>query len=98
MRINYSLSLKLTLIIVLVSTLVIVSLAYFFIKEEEDLFEEKYLDNYFDKAESLVKALNASIASYYGMNDTELLQNHIENFTKSDSDILKINIKKYTNF
>ena len=44
MKINFSLSLKLTLIVILVSSSLIISTTYVNIQEQSDLFEQAYLE------------------------------------------------------
>ncbi|UCF12713.1 MAG: HAMP domain-containing histidine kinase [Thermoplasmatales archaeon] len=88
MKPNFSLSLKLTLLVVSISAVVIFSLTYVNILQQNELFE----DAYFEKAASFSKALDASIPSYDQFNDKQKLQNYISNFSKLNPDILKLSI------
>ena len=88
MKINFSLSLKLTLLVVSISAIVVLSLTYVNMSQQNKFFE----DAYFEKAASLSKALDASISSHDQLKDKQKLQNYISNFSKLNSDILKLSV------
>jgi len=100
MKVNYSISLKLTLIVVLLSTGAIVSLAYFNIGEETELLDDSSDEASDDFAEShsVIKALEEKIIKYFNLNDVEKLQKEVEevsDFTQNSSKairIMKLNI------
>ncbi len=88
MRINFSISLKLTLLVVTISAIIIFSLTYVNIQQQGEFFE----DAYYEKAFSLTKALDASIQNPENLNDQQNIQNYIENFTALNPDILKLSV------
>ena len=88
MKINFSLSLKLTLIVFSVSALIIVSLTYINIQGQTSFFEEAYSD----KATALAQALDASIGSREQLEDEQQLQNYILKFIYLNPEISKISI------
>jgi signal transduction histidine kinase len=88
MHINFSISLKLTLLVVLISAVIIFSLTYINIQQQTEFFE----DAYYEKASSLTKALDASIQNTLFLNDKEKLQNYIENFSSLNPDILQLSV------
>ncbi len=97
-KINISLSLKLTLIVVIVSALTIASIGfvnlYFFNINYEDIFFE---NPYYETASSHVQALNAMIGNSTNLNDKKMLMNKTNEFLKSippdySDNILKITI------
>ena len=88
MKINFSLSLKLTLIVVSVSAIIIFSLTYYNIEEQTSFFE----NNYVDKATALARSLDASIESHNELNDTQKLQKYIKQFNNTNSELLEISI------
>jgi len=88
MNINFSISLKLTLLVVTISAIIIFSLTYVNIQQQGEFFE----DAYYEKAFSLTKALDASIQNPEYLNDQQNVQNYIENFTALNPDILKLSV------
>ena len=87
MKIN--LSLKLTLIVFSVSTVIIMSLTYINIQEQSSFFENAYSE----KATALAQSLDASIGSRSDLEDKQRLQNYILNFILiNKEDILRVNI------
>jgi len=88
MSINFSISLKLTLLVVLISAIVIFSLTYINITQQTEFFE----DAYYEKASSLTKALDASIQNTIFLNDQQKLQNYINNFSSLFPDIMKLSV------
>ncbi|MHA1220003.1 MAG: ATP-binding protein, partial [Candidatus Heimdallarchaeaceae archaeon] len=89
MKINLNLSLKLTLIVFLVSTLTIISLTYINIQEQTSFFENAYSE----KATALAQSLDASISSRSDLEDEQKLQNYLLNFILvNKEDILRVNI------
>lgn len=95
MKINYSISLKLTLIVVLLSTGVVISLAYFNIggaAERLDSSSDKASDD-FAESHSIIKALEEKIVKYFDLNDTEKLQKEVSNFSifiQNRSKVIKV--------
>ena len=88
MKINISLSLKITLIVVSVSALIIASLTYININWQAGFFE----DDYRERADVLAKTLDASFESTYKLNDTVNLQSYIEKVNYTNPDLLKISV------
>jgi signal transduction histidine kinase len=88
MKINFSISLKLTLLVVTISAIIIFSLTFVNIQQQSEFFE----DAYYEKAYSLTKALDASIQNPENLNDKQNIQNYIKNFTTLNPDILKLSI------
>jgi methyl-accepting chemotaxis protein len=88
MKINFSLSLKLTLIVFSVSALIIVSLTYINIQGQTSFFEEAYSG----KATALAQALDASIGSREQLEDKQQLQNYILKFIYLNPEVSKISI------
>jgi signal transduction histidine kinase len=88
MKKKISVSLKLSLIIILTSTFIFVSMSYFNIREQTDLFETSYSE----KAEALAQSLDASIGSYNHLNDKEKILSTILSFIFHNSDILSISV------
>jgi len=87
MKIN--LSLKLTLIVFSISTVIIASLTYINIQEQSSFFENAYSE----KATALVQSLDASIGSRSDLEDKQRLQNYILNFILiNKEDILRVSI------
>ena len=88
MKINFSLSLKLTLIVFSVSAIVFASLTYINVQEQASFFE----DSYSEKATALAQALDASIGSRSQLEDEQQLYNYILKFMFLNPDIEKISI------
>ncbi|MCK4357340.1 MAG: HAMP domain-containing protein, partial [Candidatus Cloacimonetes bacterium] len=89
MKINLSLSLKLTLIVFSVSAIVIASMTYINIQEQSSFFENSYSE----KATALAQSLDASIGSRSDLEDKQRLQNYILNFILlNKEDVLKVSI------
>lgn len=88
MKINFSLSLKLTLIVFSVSAIIIVSLTYVSIQGQTSFFENAYSD----KATALAQALDASIGSWDQLEDEQQSRNYILKFILLNPEILKISI------
>lgn len=89
MKINFSLSLKLTLMALILSVIIITSLTYINIQEQVSFFEEAYSE----KATALSQSLDASIRSRSDLEDKQRLQNYILNFILlNKEDVLKVSI------
>jgi len=97
-KINISLSLKLTLIVIIVSAITIASIGfvnlYFFTINYEDIFFE---NPYYETSSSHIQALNAIIGNSTNLNDKNILKNKTDEFLKSippdySDNILKITI------
>ena len=88
MRINFSLSLKLTLIVVTVSAAVIFTLTYVNIDEQIGFIENTYSE----KAVSFAKALDAAIEHNIELREKEILQSYISHFAQINPEILKIDV------
>jgi len=102
MKVNYSLSLKLTLIVVLSSIAIIFALSYFNLQQQGenegtivDIFSEDAVIN-FAKSHSVIGAIDQITKDYEMLNNTENLSSYISDFAKNNSKILKININKPT--
>ena len=91
MKINISLSLKITLIVIVVSAALIFSIAYINIGWQRSFFK----DDYRERAYSLQKTLNAGIESIDGLNNTEQLQIFIEEANNTNFDLLKLSISLF---
>ena len=88
MKRKFSLSLKLTFIVVTVSAIIILSLTYVNISNQKSFFEK----NYSVRAIALAKSFDASIAFHDEFNDTQKLQNYIKNVSVSNPELLQISI------
>ncbi len=88
MKINVSLSLKLTLIVVSVSAILVFSLFFYNLGLQANFF----IDDYVERGDTLAKSLDAGIESGYDLNDTQKIQNYFENFNDSNPELLKISI------
>jgi len=88
MKINVSLSLKLTLIVVSVSSVLIFSLFFYNLGLQANFF----IDDYVERGDTLAKSLDASIESGYELNDTQKIQSYFENVNSSNPELLKISI------
>ena len=88
MKINFSLSLKLTIIVVSVSAIIIFSLTYGQIMQQTSFLENAY----FDKATSLSQAIDASIGSRKDLQDKEKLMNYILKFMYLNPEVLELSI------
>ncbi|MBN2603270.1 MAG: HAMP domain-containing histidine kinase [Candidatus Thermoplasmatota archaeon] len=95
MKVNFSLSLKLTLIVVFVSATIIFSLTYVNISEQTINLDGVYTD----KAKSMAKNLDIIIGSKYGLDDEEELQNILIDYFKNSTEIteLSLNLEKGNN-
>jgi len=87
-KINFSLSLKLTLIVVTLSALIIFSLTYININDQVISIENVYSD----KAVVLSQALDAAIEDPDKLTDNQKLQYYISSFSSLNPEVLKINI------
>lgn len=88
MKINFSLSIKITLIVFLVSFFVIFTLTYINIDQQSNFFEKSYSET----AVAFAQALDTTIDHYDELKDQDLLQNYILHFSEINPEILKINI------
>ena len=89
MRIKFSLSLKITLALLIISTMIVVSLTYVTVHEQTRFFDNAYSE----KATALAQALDASIGSLDELEDTENLKNYLLKFILTNKeDVLRINI------
>jgi HAMP domain-containing protein len=88
LKINFSLSLKLTLIVVSLSALIIFSLTYININEQAISLENVYSD----KAIVVSHALDAAIGNNSELADINKLQYYLLSFKNLNPDIIKINI------
>ena len=86
MKINFSLSLKLTLIVVLVSA----ALVFFLLFLNLGLQANFFIDDYVERGDTLAKTLDASIESGYDLNDTQKIQSYFENVNDSNPELSKI--------
>ncbi len=88
MTVNFSLSLKLTLIVVFVSATIIFSLTYINISEQAINLDGVYTD----KAKSIAKNLDIIIGSNYAIEDEEKLQNILIDYFKNSTEITEISL------
>lgn len=88
MRIKFGLSLKLILVVVLVSAIVIFTTTYINIMNQTNFFEK----NYSDKAIALAQALDANLRSRDELEDAEKLQGYIQKFRYLNTEVLEISI------
>jgi len=96
-KINISLSLKLTLIVILVSAITIASIgyvnSYFFRIHYEDIFFE---NPYYETASSHIQTLNVTIGDSAVLHDKNMLMNKTNEFLNSIQPEYRDNIKKIT--
>lgn len=87
---QFSLSVKLTFIVVSIAAIVIFSLTYINLNEQASFFEK----NYAEKSVMLAKSLDASITFNFqnSFNDTERLQKYIELVSEKNNEILNLSI------
>jgi len=85
-----SLSLKLTLIVMIISAIIVFSLTFFNVTNLSDFFD----DIYADKGVSLARSFDASISFQFNnsLNDTTGLQAFIQNVSASNTNIVEISI------
>lgn len=88
MRKKFSVSLKLSLIVILTAVLIFVSMTYVNINEQTALFETSYSE----KAEALSQALDSSIGSFNQLYDKEKVLNYILSFIYRNDDIISISV------
>jgi signal transduction histidine kinase len=88
MKINFSLSIKLTLIVVLLSFVVIFALTYINIEQQSSFFEKSYSET----AVAFAQALDSAIDHYDELKEQDLLQNYILHFSEINPEILKVDI------
>ena len=88
MKINFSLSLKLTLIVVSVSA----ALVFFLLFLNLGLQANFFIDDYVERGDTLAKKHDASIESGYELNDTQKIQSYFENVNDSNPELSKISI------
>ena len=97
MKIHYSISLKLTLIVVLLPIIVILFLSsiniYMDSETEKQIFSDTsvWAVRNFAKSHAVLKSLDEELADYEILNSTNL-HDYLTGFTKNYSEILKINI------
>jgi len=87
---QFSLSVKLTFIVVSIAAVIIFSLTYINLSEQASFFEK----NYAEKSVTLAKSLDASITFYLQnqLNETEQLQQYIETVSEKNDEILNLSI------
>ena len=83
MKLKYSLSLKITLIIVILSTIIIFALASFNINRESRFVDtvSKTSQNDLINTHGLVKTLDENIEGYFSSNNTTGLHEYISDLT-----------------
>jgi signal transduction histidine kinase len=89
-KIQFSLSVKLTFIIVVLAALTVFSLTCINLWEQESFFEK----NYVDKSISLAKSFDASLLFHfqYELNQTNALQQYIETICEKNDEIINLSI------
>jgi signal transduction histidine kinase len=87
-RINFSLSLKLTIIVVVISAVVIFSLIFINVQEEAVSFENVYVD----RAIFLSYALNTAIGNTDVLNQSGVIERYISDISQNTPEISTINI------
>jgi signal transduction histidine kinase len=96
-KINFSISLKLTLIVIIVSAITIASIGfvnlYFFSVNYENIFFE---NPYYETAASHIQGLNATIGNNSILNDKNMLKNKTNEFINSVPPEYRDNILKIT--
>jgi signal transduction histidine kinase len=87
---QFSLSVKLTFIVVCIAAVIIFSLTYINLNEQASFFEK----NYAEKSVTLARSLDASIAFYLQnqLNDTQQLQHYIETVCEKNDEIINLSI------
>jgi len=88
MKINFSLSIKLTLLVLLISAVVIFSITYINVTEETKFFENAYAE----KATALTQAFNANILSRSQLEDKSNLLTYITKYIYRNPEILEIDV------
>jgi signal transduction histidine kinase len=88
MKRKFSLSLKLTLIVVCVSAIIVLSLTYINIQSQADFFES----NYSEKGATLAHALNAGLRFQDEVTPSQELQSYILNVTITNPELLHLSI------
>ena len=97
-QIKISLSLKLTVIIVLISTIIVVSLGYINIinqiEGEQDVLKlTSHNSAYnFAKSHSFVKELDGNLSKYYASNTTNKIQGFIKKLSDDEEMIIRIDV------
>ena len=98
MKVKYSISLKLTLIVVLLSTVIIILLSFLNLamqSDREDLIYDEASQwgvRNFAKSHEILELLDDELANYERFNKTESLSNYISKLQSNYTRILKINI------
>ena len=87
---QFSLSVKLTFIVVCLAAIIIFSLTYINLSEQASLLDK----NYAEKSITLARSLDASIAFYLQnqFNETKQLQQYIETVSEKNDEILNLSI------
>lgn len=88
MKVKISLSLKLTLIVFILSAVAIISVTYVNVYNHERFFA----DANYDRATAIIHGINASIEDADNLNDIEYLENKTNYYLHQEEDILKITI------
>ena len=96
-KVNFSISLKLTLIVISVSAVTIASIGliniYFYDLHYEDIFFE---NPFYETASSHIQALDAIIGNNTTLNNKNILKNRINDFLNSTPPEYRDNILKIT--
>ena len=102
MKVNYSISLKLTLIVVLLSTIIILSLSFVNFNIQSEREDKIYYNTTewagvnFAQSHAVLKSLEEELADYDKYNDTEYITQIINDivYDENNTEILQININK----
>jgi len=102
MRVNFSISLKLTLMVVLLSTIIILSLLFLNLTMQDDRENQIYDDTSkwaagnFARSHSALKSMEVELSDYERFNNTKNLSKFILEIVSNNTEILQININTPT--
>jgi len=88
MKMKFSISLKLTIIVVVLSAIIILSLTYINISEQRNFFTR----NYSVRGVELAKSFDTSISYHDSFSDIEILQQFVENISMTTPNLLLLSI------
>ncbi len=91
-KINVSLSVKLTLIVISLSAISIIAVTYVNINSQEKFF----WDQHYQKAASLLQAIHSTIGDENNLNNQEILEEKINQYVNSTHPAVRDDIKKIT--
>ena len=90
-KLKISLSVKLTLIVVLVSAVFVFSLTFFYMHKQTNVLTT----NYVEQGISLAKSFDASIGFHEILYQNQTLQYYVENISKENKEITQLSLSVY---